>query len=292
MFDHFFSIAAAATGVHIGLIEELMYVVKESTTETKIVLVILGLASIWAWSVIITKLLQFSRAKKLNDAFQEEFKKNRSTLHIFRNISKDVVSDCPFFNVYYDACDEIQARLKPVAVRTEGIARNSVPPSVVTTNYQFQQTSPQIPQAQEILPQSSASANAGAKQVLSLKSMEHVRRVIESSVAEESVKLEDNLVLLALAVSGSPFVGLFGTVWGVMSTFSYVGMRGSADLATMAPGVAGALIATVAGLFVAIPSMCFYNMLVHRLRILTVKLDNFAQELLSRMETEFVDDDE
>lgn len=135
-----------------------------------------------------------------------------------------------------------------------------------------------------------ASGDAARRQV-TLKSMEHVKRTLERAVAQESVKLESGLILLAIAVSGAPFLGLLGTVWGVMSTFSYVGMRGHATLENMAPGVAAALITTVAGLLVAIPSMFGYNWLVHNLRVLTVELDNFAQELASKMEVEFVQDD-
>jgi biopolymer transport protein TolQ len=127
---------------------------------------------------------------------------------------------------------------------------------------------------------------------ISLKAMEHVKRTLERSVAQESLKLESGLILLAIAVSGAPFLGLLGTVWGVMSAFSYVAMAGKADLPTMAPGVAGALITTVAGLLVAIPSMFGYNWLVHNLRVVTVELDNFAQELVSKMETEFLKDDD
>ena len=100
------------------------------------------------------------------------------------------------------------------------------------------------------------------------------------------------LIWLAIAVSGAPFLGLLGTVWGVMSAFSYVAMKGKADLATMAPGVAAALITTVAGLLVAIPSMFAYNWLVHNLRVLTVELDNFAQELVSHMETAYLQEDD
>jgi biopolymer transport protein ExbB/TolQ len=127
---------------------------------------------------------------------------------------------------------------------------------------------------------------------LSFKAMEHVRRTLERTVAQESLKLESGLILLAIAVSGAPFLGLLGTVWGVMSTFSAVGMKGSADLTTMAPGVAAALVTTVAGLLVAIPSMFGYNWLVHNLRVLTVELDNFAQELISKMEIEYLKDDD
>jgi biopolymer transport protein TolQ len=128
------------------------------------------------------------------------------------------------------------------------------------------------------------------KPQLSLKAVEHVKRSLENSVAQESLKLESGLILLAIAVSGAPFLGLLGTVWGVMSTFGGIARSGSASLAAMAPGVSAALITTVAGLLVAIPSMFGYNWLVHNLRVLTVDLDNFAQELISKIETEYLDE--
>ena len=131
----------------------------------------------------------------------------------------------------------------------------------------------------------------GRKKYISLKAMEHVKRTLERAVAQESLRLESGLILLAIAVSGAPFLGLLGTVWGVMSAFSYVAMQGKADLATMAPGVAAALVTTVAGLLVAIPSMFGYNWLVHNLRVLTVQLDNFAQELASKFEIEFIEEE-
>jgi len=130
------------------------------------------------------------------------------------------------------------------------------------------------------------------RRYVSLKGMEHVKRTLERTVAQQSLKLESGLILLAIAVSGAPFLGLLGTVWGVMSTFSYIAMKGSADLKTMAPGVSAALVTTVAGLLVAIPSMFGYNWLVHNLRVQTVELDNFAQELTSNMETEYLQEDD
>ncbi len=130
----------------------------------------------------------------------------------------------------------------------------------------------------------------GRKNFVSLKGMEHVKRSLENTVSQESLKLESGLILLAIAVSGAPFLGLLGTVWGVMSTFGHIAQQGSATMAAMAPGVAAALITTVAGLLVAIPSMFGYNWLVHTLRVLTVDLDNFAQELVSKMETEYLEE--
>jgi biopolymer transport protein ExbB/TolQ len=132
--------------------------------------------------------------------------------------------------------------------------------------------------------------DGGRKRHVSLSGMEHVKRTLENSVAQESLKLESGLILLANAVSGAPFLGLLGTVWGVMSTFGHIAQQGSATLSAMAPGVAAALITTVGGLLVAIPSTFGYNWLVHNLRVLTVELDNFAQELVSKMETEYLEE--
>ena len=127
--------------------------------------------------------------------------------------------------------------------------------------------------------------------MISLKSMEHVKRALERGVAQESLRLESGLILLAIAVSGAPFLGLLGTVWGVMSVFASVASQQNAQLTTIAPGVAGALVTTVAGLLVAIPSMFGYNWLVHNIRVLSVEMDNFAQELASKMETEYIPDE-
>ena len=136
-----------------------------------------------------------------------------------------------------------------------------------------------------------AAAGEARRKHVTLKSMEHVKRTLENTVAQESLKLESGLILLAIAVSGAPFLGLLGTVWGVMSTFGHVAQAQQASLTEMAPGVAAALITTVAGLLVAIPSMFGYNWLVHNLRVLTVQLDNFAQELVSKMETEYLEEE-
>ena len=162
------------------------------------------------------------------------------------------VDGCPLFAVYQDGCTDLEGRLR--------------------------------------------TPEGGRKVHVSIKAMEHVKRSLEGAVAREALKLESGLVLLAVAVSGAPFLGLLGTVWGVMDAFGGIAMAAQAgnraDLAAMAPGVAAALVTTVAGLLVAIPSMFGYNWLVHNLRVLTVELDNFAQSLASRMETEFLKEDE
>ena len=101
--------------------------------------------------------------------------------------------------------------------------------------------------------------------------------------------LEKGMIVLSTAVAGGPFIGLLGTVWGVMSTFSGIATAGAATLTAMAPGVAGALIATVVGLLVAIPAMFAYNFMVTSIRHLTQELDSFAARYVTQIEYRYVD---
>ena len=225
---------------------ELLYVWQQARPEAKAIIALLFILSIIVWTVMVMKVVQMRRARKLNTFFGQEFRAQKTVLDIFTRQLH--VEGCPLYAVYNVGCVQLDARLRGTG---EGPRKTQV----------------------------------------SLKNMEHVKRALENTVAQESLKLESGLILLAIAVSGAPFMGLLGTVWGVMSTFAGIAQTGSASMAAMAPGVSAALITTVAGLLVAIPSMFGYNWLVHNLRAFTVELDNFAQELVSRMETEFLADE-
>ena len=225
---------------------ELLYVWQQARPEAKAIIACLFVLSIIVWTVMVLKVVQMHRARKLNTYFGEEFRGQKAVLDIFDR--KLHVEGCPLYAVYNVGCVQMDARLR-------------------------------------------GTGDAPLKTQVSLKNMEHVKRALENTVAQESLKLESGLILLAIAVSGAPFMGLLGTVWGVMSTFAGIAQTGSASMSAMAPGVSAALITTVAGLLVAIPSMFGYNWLVHNLRAFTVELDNFAQELVSRMETEYLADE-
>ena len=120
-------------------------------------------------------------------------------------------------------------------------------------------------------------------------SFETVRVAIERAASMEALSLEKGMIILSTAVAGGPFIGLLGTVWGVMETFSGIARAASASLTAMAPGVAGALIATVTGLMVAIPAMFAYNYMVTTIRAITQELDAFASEFSTQMEHRYVD---
>jgi len=119
--------------------------------------------------------------------------------------------------------------------------------------------------------------------------MNAVRSALEREVGEQALRMENHMTVLATAVSGAPFLGLLGTVWGVMDTFSAIAASNNASLTTMAPGVSGALITTVTGLLVAIPAMFGYNFLVVTIRGMTVELDNFAGELAASFDHRYLD---
>jgi biopolymer transport protein ExbB/TolQ len=175
----------------------LTYIWNQATPEAKVIIVILLIFSIFAWSVMASKALQMRRAQRLNHYFEAEFRQQQSVLSIFDR--KLQVDGCPLFSVYLDGCNDLEGHLR---------------------------------------------------------------------LADGTRKVHATLKVAVAAQAGA-----------------------RADLAVMAPGVSAALVTTVAGLLVAIPSMFGYNWLVHTLRVHTVELDNFAQALASRMETEFLKDE-
>ncbi|MEQ8253493.1 MAG: protein TolQ [Smithellaceae bacterium] len=119
---------------------------------------------------------------------------------------------------------------------------------------------------------------------ISLSSLDNVERSLNKACNSEMTKLESALGFLATTGSASPFIGLFGTVWGIMDTFKGIGARGSATLAVVAPGISEALIATAAGLAAAIPAVIFYNYFLNRSKIMVQEMDNFSAEFLNIVE--------
>jgi len=123
---------------------------------------------------------------------------------------------------------------------------------------------------------------------LSLNQLEALRTVVDRNVADEALGLEEQMGLLATAVSSAPFLGLLGTVWGVMDAFTGMAESGSVALSAVAPGIAGALLTTIVGLLVALPSMVGYNLLSAHIRRIAVQMDNFAQEFISEIQNTYV----
>jgi biopolymer transport protein TolQ len=230
----------------------LLFAFEHSTVAGKVVLAALCIGSVFSWSVMITKLRVMQFARRQTARFRAAFRKDRQPLRLFETGAR--FSGAPLFNVYRAGCQEMTFHLLGSAEVDETFrARLEI--------------------ADKISPAQMRAVNVA----------------MERAVGETALELESQMILLASAVSGAPFLGLLGTVWGVMDTFTDVAVAGSPNLATMAPGVSGALITTVTALCVAIPAMFGYNYLVTSIRAMIVEMDNFAAELASEFEHKYVD---
>jgi biopolymer transport protein ExbB/TolQ len=230
----------------------LLFAFEHSTIAGKMVLLFLAIGSIFSWSIMITKLRVIQFAKKQNVRFRAAFRQDRQPLRLFEKNARFAGS--PNFNVYRAGCQELTFQMLGSAEVDETFR-----------------------------------ARLDISDKISPAQMHAVNAAMERAVGETALELESQMILLATAVSGSPFLGLLGTVWGVMDTFTDVAVAGSPNLATMAPGVSGALITTVTALCVAIPAMFGYNFLVTSIRGMVVEMDNFAAELASEFEHRYVD---
>ena len=116
-----------------------------------------------------------------------------------------------------------------------------------------------------------------------------MRSAMNLAVEDQLIILEKRTMVLATAVSGSPFLGLFGTVWGITVAFANLAQMHQANIDTLAPGVSGALLTTVVALFVALPSMVGYNIITTKIKNFTVHLDNFVDEVYAKFKIEQLD---
>jgi biopolymer transport protein ExbB/TolQ len=230
----------------------LTFALSHATIPAKVVLVTLFFGSIFSWSVMWTKLRVIRFAKRQSLDFRDHFRADRQPLRLYTLGAR--FDGTPLYDVYLAGCEELTFHL--------------LGSSEVDETFR---------------------ARLDIATPISSAQMRSVESAMERAVGESSLRLESQMILLATAVSGAPFLGLLGTVWGVMDTFGDVATAGSANLAAMAPGVSAALITTVTGLLVAIPAMFGYNFLVTSIRGMTVDMDNFASELCSEIAHRYVE---
>lgn len=208
----------------------------DSNVAGKVIIFLLALASVWAWSVMIAKCIELRRLRRANLQFEKQLV--RGALLLDMEISPNETNKIPY------------ARMLAAAIQAF---------------YRYGDDSDDVQRS---------------------KRYNQVENALQRVLSRETLFYETKMVLLASIVTGAPFMGLLGTVWGVMDAFGSVAMAGSATLKSLAPGVSGALLTTVAGLVVAIPSVFGYNYLLTQIRRLTLELENFASSLADRLELE------
>jgi biopolymer transport protein TolQ len=221
--------------------------VLRSGPAAKIVLLLLLVFSVVSWGIILHKLWYLRRVQKQTSTFRDVFR--RSTKFSEVQAVCKTYEQSPLVGIFQAGHAELNTQLKQ--------------------------------SAQEL---GSPGATPGRP---TLRSLPAVDRALLRAAAVEVAKLERRLPLLATTASITPFIGLFGTVWGIMTSFQGIASVGSTSLGVVAPGIAEALIATAAGLFAAIPAVYFYNHFVAVVKDLTASMDDFALEFLNIAERNF-----
>jgi len=227
---------------------DIIYLVTHAQLATQIVLVILLLFSGVSWGIILYKFWQFGRSSRQTSTFLEIFRKSSKFSEV--QAVCPTLSDSPLVGLFQSGYTELNSQLRA--------AGNPEPAKPV--------------------------AVAGRP---TLKSLDAVDRALLRATTVEMTKLERRVTFLATTASITPFIGLFGTVWGIMTAFQGIGAQGSTSLAVVGPGIAEALIATAAGLFAAIPAVFFYNHFTNRVKHFSAEMDDFSLEFLNISERNF-----
>ncbi|HLP02282.1 MAG TPA: MotA/TolQ/ExbB proton channel family protein [Opitutaceae bacterium] len=201
--------------------------------------VLLGIFSIFAWSLMFGKYFELKKLKALNQAFEYRLREERKLLEIHESFRAR--RTIPYGDLFADAIDAYWRAAQIGQERGEEKMRSRI---------------------------------------------EHAENALQRALARQTLRYEASMIFLASIVSGAPFMGLLGTVWGVMVAFSAVATSQQASIQTLAPGVCAALTTTIAGLIVAIPAVFGYNYLLNQVKVMITELENYASSLADRIELE------
>jgi biopolymer transport protein TolQ len=227
----------------------ILALIARATPVSKAVLLTLALMSVGSWAIILYKLWVFRRSERQSNSFLEVFRRSSKFSEV-QAVCRSL-TESPLVGLFQSGYAELTAQL-----------RQSTP----------DEASPN-PRAVATRP--------------TLKSLAAVDRALMRASVVEVNKLESRITFLATTASIAPFVGLFGTVIGIMMSFQMIGETGSTNLASVGPGIAEALVATAFGLFAAVPAVIGYNHFSNRVRLFASQMDDFAMEFLNIAERNF-----
>jgi biopolymer transport protein TolQ len=226
----------------------ILQLIIDASLVSKAALAVLLVFSVVSWGIILGKSLALRRAEQQSKSFLDVFRRSGKFSEV-QGVCKSL-EHSPLVGLFQAGYAELNLQLRPDARVT--------PPS------------PGAPAARP-----------------TLKSLAAVDRALLRASSVEVNKLEKQVTFLATTASLAPFIGLFGTVWGIMSAFAGIGAEGSTDLAVVAPGIAEALVATAVGLFAAMPAVYFYNHFTSRVKVMASEMDDFSLEFLNISERNF-----
>jgi biopolymer transport protein ExbB len=221
-------------------------IVKSVTIDAWVVIGILGVMAVISWFVMFTKASYVNTVDKANDAFVKLFREQGGDPLAIRAIRTD-------------------------ATKTSDRQRRQMAQSSIWRIYHA--ASDEIHRR----------TKSGRPLVLNAEAIEVIRAIMDASMVRENQRLARSMVLLTISISGGPFLGLLGTVVGVMITFAAIAASGDVNVNAIAPGISAALLATVAGLAVAIPALFGYNYLVIRNKNISANMQVFVDEFITRV---------
>ena len=229
----------------------LIQMISNASLMVQFVLLLLLFFSVTSWAIIIIKYRYIKRAYKESALFAELFWKSRDLSNAYRQAKELQGSPVArIFRIGYVELKKISQASQPL---------NSGQPQEKKASL--------------------SSRFAG---------MDNIKRALRRAINTETTRMSQMVPFLATTGNTTPFIGLFGTVWGIMSSFHGIGLKGSASLAVVAPGISEALVATAAGLGVAIPAVIAFNYFMQKIRILESELHSFSADFLNIVERDIL----
>jgi biopolymer transport protein TolQ len=228
----------------------------------KVVLLLLLLFSVISWAIIFIKYRLLSKAKVETGAFLELFWESRDLKKVYTE--SEALNNSPVACLFragyaeFNRFSKLQASTSDAGPAEAGHAKDTGPVD--------------------------RDGPLRTRQAL----MDNLERSLKKASIDQNKRLERSLSFLATTGNTTPFIGLFGTVWGIMESFRGIGLKGSANLAVVAPGISEALIATAAGLAAAIPAVVAFNYFSQRVSVLQAEMDIFTTDFLSMVGRQFV----
>jgi biopolymer transport protein TolQ len=230
---------------------DIIHMVTNAGPMVKFVLLLLLFFSVTSWGIIIIKFLYVRKAYKESLAFVEHFWKSRDLASAFTGTKQ--FQSCPVGRVFRIGYQELNKLEKSGINVTDSDNASEEKPGQRTTI-----------------------------------GIDNINRALRRAINTEMTRVTSLTAFLATTGNTTPFVGLFGTVWGIMNSFHGIGLKGSANLAAVAPGISEALIATAAGLAVAIPAVVAFNYFNSKIRVIESELTSFSADFLNIVEMEML----
>lgn len=229
----------------------LIHMVSNAGLMVQFVLLLLLFFSITSWAIILIKYRYIKKAYRQSALFTEQFWKSRDLSSAYRQAKE--LQGSPIARIFRIGYVELKK-----------ISQTGIPEGEDTPH-----------EKQMVM----SSRFAG---------MDNIKRALRRAINTETTRMTQMVPFLATTGNTTPFIGLFGTVWGIMNSFHGIGMRGSASLAVVAPGISEALVATAAGLAVAIPAVIAFNYFMQKIKTLESELQSFSADFLNIVERDIL----